>query len=868
LGIFVVIALIDMKKTNFSLLATVLLGFWWMAISSVWSVTSADFQSGSVSNAGFTMPYRYYVPGNDTTTLFPLVLFLHGSGEVGSNNTSQLNNRANGAFALIEDPSHPAIMIAPQLNSGFWGDPSRQILIFLILDQIRATYNVDPNHIYITGLSYGAAGTWNILGAHSDYFAAAVPISGSINNDARALVDEYAHVPMWLFHGDSDTTQHTDNSRWAATEVRKRGYNIIHTEYTSTGHTGWVQSYESVPLRNWLFAQSLGVAATGLPNCQITSPTANDTFGTTSPTINLSGSVTPPTGLAQVSSVAWKVLNAAGTQTSSGSATLTGGTWTANNLVLSAGVNLIQVIATGPSWNAKTGVTTVNDTLRVTYTAGADTTAPVVTINAPTSNATYSTNAATLNLGGSASDNVSVTQVTWVNNRGGSGTASGTTTWSVNGVALQLGTNVLTVTAQDAANNVSTDVLTVNYSVANQAPVVNAGTDQTITLPTNIANLDATVSDDGLPSGTVTTTWSKVSGPGTVTFGSVSANDTTATFSLAGVYVLRLVATDGALSAQDDMTVTVQAASGGTVVTAINCGKTAAGNFTGSDGTVYVPDSMPPASGGTATVGASYAIAGTTDDTLFDSYRWGTHAYNIPIGNGTYQVTLRFSDNATAANVRKFNVAIEGAAVLTNFDIFAEVGTNTVCDKVFTVPVSDGTLNIQFTNVTGNAKINAIVVKTVPFVPTMIAAIDCGKTAAGNFTGSDGIVYVPDSVPPASGGTATVGASYAIAGTTDDTLFDSYRYGTHSYNLSVANGNYEVRLRFSDNATAANVRKFNVAIEGAAVLTNFDIFAEVGTNTVCDKVFIVPVTDGILNIQFTNVTNNAKINAIVVNTAP
>jgi hypothetical protein len=403
----------------------------------------------------------------------------------------------------------------------------------------------------------------------------------------------------------------------------------------------------------------------------------------------------------------------------------------------------------------------------------------------------------------------------------------------------------------------------------NQPPAVNAGTDGTITLPTNVINVDGTVTDDGLPSGSVTTTWSKVSGPGTVTFGSASAVDTTATFSVAGNYVLRLTATDGALSGQDEVTITVQAVSGGgTVVAAINCGKTAAGNFTGSDGTVYVPDSVPPASGGTATVGTSYAIAGTTDDTLFDSYRWGPHAYNIPLSNGTYQVTLRFSDNATAANVRKFNVTIEGVAVLTNFDIFAQVGTNTVCDKVFTVPVSDGTLNIQFANVTGNAKINAIVVKTVPFVPTTVAAINCGKTAAGNFTGSDSTVYVPDSVPPASGGTATVGTSYAIAGTTDDTLFDSYRWGTHSYNLSVANGNYEVTLRFSDNATAANVRKFNVALEGAAVLTNFDIFAEVGTNTVCDKVFTVPVTDGILNIQFTNVTGNAKINAIVVKTAP
>ena len=95
----------------------------------------------------------------------------------------------------------------------------------------------------------------------------------------------------------------------------------------------------------------------------------------------------------------------------------------------------------------------------------------------------------------------------------------------------------------------------------NQAPTVSAGTDQTITLPSS-ASLDGTATDDGLPNppGTVTTTWSKVSGPGTVTFGTTSAVDTTATFSLAGTYVLRLTANDGTLSVNDNVQVTVNAA--------------------------------------------------------------------------------------------------------------------------------------------------------------------------------------------------------------------------------------------------------------------------------------------------------------------
>jgi hypothetical protein len=98
----------------------------------------------------------------------------------------------------------------------------------------------------------------------------------------------------------------------------------------------------------------------------------------------------------------------------------------------------------------------------------------------------------------------------------------------------------------------------------NTAPVVSAGADQTVTLPAS-ASLDGTVTDDGRPNppGAVTTTWTRVSGPGTVTFGNASAVDTTASFSAAGTYVLRLTASDGALTSADDVTVTVLPAGGG-----------------------------------------------------------------------------------------------------------------------------------------------------------------------------------------------------------------------------------------------------------------------------------------------------------------
>ena len=93
-----------------------------------------------------------------------------------------------------------------------------------------------------------------------------------------------------------------------------------------------------------------------------------------------------------------------------------------------------------------------------------DTTPPTVTITSPTPNPTYATSSASLTLGGTASDNVGVTQVAWANTRGGGGTASGTTGWTASGVLLQPGTNVLTVTARDAAGNTGTDTLTVTVT--------------------------------------------------------------------------------------------------------------------------------------------------------------------------------------------------------------------------------------------------------------------------------------------------------------------------------------------------------------------------------------------------------------------
>jgi hypothetical protein len=117
-----------------------------------------------------------------------------------------------------------------------------------------------------------------------------------------------------------------------------------------------------------------------------------------------------------------------------------------------------------------------------------------------------------------------------------------------------------------------------------------------------------------------------------------------------------------------------------------------------------------------------------------------------------------------------------------------------------------------------------------------------------------------------SGGN-TYRTTAAIAGTTDDALYQSERYGNFTYNVPVANGDYVVTLKFAEiYFSSAGMRVFDVLIEGAKVVSNLDVLAQVGRNTAHDVTVSVRVTDGMLNITFRSIFNNAKVSAIVIST--
>lgn len=367
----------------------------------------------------------------------------------------------------------------------------------------------------------------------------------------------------------------------------------------------------------------------------------------------------------------------------------------------------------------------------------------------------------------------------------------------------------------------------------------------------------------------------------------------------------------------------------------INAGNTTA-NYTDTTGNVWLKD-QAFASGGFGYVSgqiysapATQEIANTNDDPLYRTERYSLTAYRFTVPNGSYQVKLKFAElYCTASNCRKFNVNLEGVQVLANFDIFAASGGKfRAIDRTFTTSVSDGLLNIQFVNVTGAAKVNAIEVlqsgttsptpTTVPTatntpttVPTSSPTPTIGPSPTPQPTPTptvSGPTNTPTPTPVSSvgrkinaggplyndwtadkqyaagsfgyiGSSATFSTTSNISGTTDPTLYKTERYGNDftdpakrlHYKFDVPNGNYQVVLKFAEiysSACGLGKRLFHVKIQGTQVLTNFDIFQQAGS--VCykavDKTFTTSVSGGILDIEFVPISgkNSPKVNAIKI----
>ena len=268
----------------------------------------ADFIDFSLRNASnqVILPGRLYVPpeaASDPTTPRPFILFFHGAGEDGTNNLSQINGNIDNLLA--EAKRRGAFLYAPQTTNN-WSSTTLTTNVMTMIGQAETTRNVDPHRLYVTGLSNGGGGTWNMVSRYPGVFAAAVPIAG-VSPSADFTPSRLLGEPIWAFHARNDGTvsvsvsQNTVNrilitdlqtlpSYPAASSthdffisnpdlashrtiedlIRSGGgvseflipgshLDLMYYEFTTGGHGIWPTVYASPPVYDWLFAHSTAV---------------------------------------------------------------------------------------------------------------------------------------------------------------------------------------------------------------------------------------------------------------------------------------------------------------------------------------------------------------------------------------------------------------------------------------------------------------------------------------------------------------------------------------------------------------------------------------------------------------------------------
>lgn len=210
---------------------------------------------------GEQLPYRLLKPPDENLVKNgkPLLIFLHGMGERGNDNEKQLvHGRAMMQAAVNK---HGAVVLAPQcpVNDTWsgWSDDSNKptstakLLLELLL-QIEKQDDIDPDRIYIMGLSMGGYGVWSMIQRHPNKFAAAAPICGG-GDSSKA--EPIKNVPIWVFHGAEDEAVPVSRSREMIAALKQAGGDPKYTEYPNVGHDSWLPAFKEPDLLKWLFAQ-------------------------------------------------------------------------------------------------------------------------------------------------------------------------------------------------------------------------------------------------------------------------------------------------------------------------------------------------------------------------------------------------------------------------------------------------------------------------------------------------------------------------------------------------------------------------------------------------------------------------------------
>lgn len=192
--------------------------------------------------------YLLYLPDDyNLKDKFPLLLFLHGSGERGADLEKV---KVHGPPKLIENgKKFPFIVLSPQCPEDQWWDISD---LDVLLKEITANYKIDMEKIYVTGLSMGGFGTWELAIKYPDRFAAIAPVCGGGNVH---LVKNLKNLPVWVFHGAKDQVVPIERSKEMADALEKAGGNVKFTVYPDATHDSWTETYNNSELYEWFLKQ-------------------------------------------------------------------------------------------------------------------------------------------------------------------------------------------------------------------------------------------------------------------------------------------------------------------------------------------------------------------------------------------------------------------------------------------------------------------------------------------------------------------------------------------------------------------------------------------------------------------------------------
>lgn len=237
-----------------------------------WEKKFTGFTFHKFEEDGHVLPYRLLSPNSiEPGKKYPLVIFMHGAGERGIDNRIQLRNfRSTVEFWK----KYPCFVFAPlcprrdQAPEAVWVDtpfgsnvghimkeqPTWPMRLALdAIDQFIATYPVDRQRIYVTGLSMGGFATWEILQRRGDMIAAAVPVCGGADT---AFAPKLTAIPLWVTHGDADDIVPVSRSRDIVAAIKAAGGNPKYTEFPGVKHDAWTYTYSNPEIWDWMFSQA------------------------------------------------------------------------------------------------------------------------------------------------------------------------------------------------------------------------------------------------------------------------------------------------------------------------------------------------------------------------------------------------------------------------------------------------------------------------------------------------------------------------------------------------------------------------------------------------------------------------------------